>query len=68
MALSKTITVSMQVQNNATSPSSVSFSAEPEVIDGVLKAGHLRTNPGIFTAGTPSQSYGGANVNFDSNA
>ncbi len=68
MAISKSITVSMQVQNNATSPSSVSFTCQPEVIDGVLRAGHLRTNPGVFTAGTSSQSYGGANVNFDSNA
>ncbi len=68
MAISKTITVSMQQINNATSPSAVSFTAEPEVRDGVLVPGHKRTNPGVFTAGTPSESYGGANINFDSNA
>ena len=68
MALSKTITVSMQINKNATSPSAVSFSAHPEVIDGVLRAGHLRTNPGVFTEGTSSQSYGGANADFDSNS
>ncbi len=65
MATSKTVTVSMQVQNNATSPSAVSYTAEAEVRDGNLVAGHLRTNPGVFTAGTPSQNYGGANPNSD---
>ncbi len=67
MALSKSITVTSQQLNNATSPSAVSFTCEPEVRDGVLVAGHKRTNPGVFTAGTPSESYGGAYVNFDSN-
>ncbi len=67
MATSKTITVNRQQLNNATSPVSVSFTAEPEVRDGVLIPGHLRENPGVFTAGTPSQSYGGVNIDMDSN-
>lgn len=56
-----------QQLSNATSPTSVSYTAEAEVRDGVLIAGHLRENPGVFTQGTPSQSYGGANINMDSN-
>lgn len=68
MAISKSITVQMQRINNATSPIAVSYTAEPEVYDGVLVAGHLRTNPGVYTVGTSSHNYGGANPNNDSNA
>ena len=66
MALTKTITVSYQFKNNATAPSSVSFSAEPVVSGSNLVVGHINENPGVFTAGTPSQSYS-TNVN-DSNS
>lgn len=52
MATSKSITVTQQYQNNATSPTAVSFTAEPIVQDGVLIPPYQDTNPGVFTAGT----------------
>lgn len=66
MATSKTLTVLMQNQNNATSPVAVSLVCEPEVSGGNLVAGHHREKPGVFTAGTPSECYG-TNMNEDSN-
>jgi hypothetical protein len=52
MALSKTTTARMQNQNNATSPTSITQTVAPIVVDGVLKAGYKIDNPGVFTAGT----------------
>ena len=57
MAQSKNITVSMQYQNNANSPTSVSFTAEPEVSGSSLVVGHHNERPGVFTAGTPAEGY-----------
>ena len=68
MALSKTTTQTQQYLKNATSPTAVSYTCQPEVVDGVLIAGSRNTNPGIFTEGTASEEYGGANINQDSNS
>lgn len=56
MATSKNITVTIQNQNNATSPVAVNFVTDPIVSDGVLKVDYRTTNPGVFTAGTPMES------------
>lgn len=66
MALSKTITVLMQNQNNALAPSSVSFIAEPIVADGKLVPSYRVSNPGVFTAGTATEGSAN-NPNSDSN-
>lgn len=67
MATSKTQTVTMQYQNNATSPTSVSFTAEPIVNGGVLGFDHHVIRPGVFTAGTPVEG-SSSNPQNDSNA
>jgi len=67
MALSKTITTAMQNQNNATAPVAISYVSEPIVQDGVLKINFRNSNPGVFTAGTPTEGYG-ANFIQDSNS
>ncbi len=67
MAISQTITVTQQYSNNATSPSAVSFTAEPVVQDGRLIQGFRITNPGIFSPGTPRE-YSSSNPQNDSNA
>lgn len=60
MAITKTITVLMQTQNNAKAPVVVNFIAEADVANGRLTAGHEVSNPGVYTAGTPQE---GTSVN-----
>lgn len=57
MAQSKSLTATMQYSNNASSPTSVSFSVEPEVSGGSLVMGHRIERPGVFTSGTPTEGY-----------
>lgn len=68
MALSKTITMTHQYIGAATSPTAVSYVVEASVSEGNLVATQHQTKPGVFTAGTASESYGGANINPDSNS
>jgi hypothetical protein len=68
MAQGKTMSMTHQFLTNATSPTAETYTVVPEVSNGVLTPGHRRINPGIFTAGTASEEYGGANVNQDSNS
>jgi hypothetical protein len=67
MALSKNFTVTMQNQNNATSPVAISYVSDPIVQDGVLRANFRNLNPGVFTAGTAPEGYG-TNFVQDSNS
>ncbi len=67
MALNKTLTALYQFKQNATSPSSVSFTSIPVVQNFLLVTGHNVTNPGVFTAGTPSEGYT-THVTNDSNS
>lgn len=67
MALSKTQTLVMQNQNNALSPTAVSFTIQPVVTDGNLVPGHARRNPGVFTSGTAPEATS-SNPNNDSNS
>lgn len=66
MAISKSVTVLMQNQNNATSPVAVSFTAEPIVLDGRLVPSYRVSNPGVFTQGTAFEGSAN-NPNTDSN-
>ncbi len=66
MAISKSITVTQQYQNNASSPTTVSFSAEPIVENGALIPPYQATRPGVFTAGTPREGTS-SNPNNDGN-
>ena len=64
----KSITVAMQFQNNATSPTSVSIVTTPVVTNGVLVPGHNMTNPGVFTAGTAREGTSPYTTQTDSNS
>ena len=55
MATSKTITLQMQNQNNATSPVAVSVTVEPIVADGRLVTSYRMNNPGVFSPGTVNE-------------
>ncbi len=66
MAIGKSITVTQQYQNNATSPTTVSFPAEPIVSDSALIPPYQATNPGVFTAGTAREG-SSSNPNNDGN-
>ena len=55
MALSKSITLQMQNQNNATSPVAVSVTVEPIVSDGRLVTSYRMNNPGVFSFGTVNE-------------
>jgi hypothetical protein len=68
MALSKTFTAKMQNQANATSPTSITQTVTPIVVDGVLKAGYKIDNPGVFTAGTAPEGTSPWTTQQDSNS
>lgn len=55
MAISKTITVQMQYQNNANSPVAVNYVVHPVVSGSNLTVGTRNVRPGVFTAGTPAE-------------
>lgn len=55
MALTKTISQTMQNQNNAAAPVAVTQTVEAIVSDGVLVVSFKDLNPGVFTAGTPRE-------------
>lgn len=42
-----------QFQNNAASPTATTFTVQSVVENNQLVVGFNRTNPGVFTAGTP---------------
>ncbi len=67
MAISKSLSMTHQYVNNASSPTAATFTVEPVVVDGALVVGFNRTRPGVFTAGTAPEATA-SNPNNDSNA
>lgn len=67
MALSKTITILMQNQNNAAAPVAVNFTAQPMVQDGRLVPDTITANPGVKSDKFPTEG-SAANPPMDSNS
>lgn len=63
MALSKTLTMTRQLQNNTPPEVSATFVTVPIVQDGVLVPDYRTANPGVFTAGTPREGTSPNSVN-----